>query len=353
MKKIFTFLLLIPIAVLAQPIGYYNTAWGLNGQQLRNALYDIIKNHNSVGYSNMWSHFSQTDAKPNGKVWDIYSDVPGATPPYQYTFGADQCGNYNSEGDCYNREHSLPQSKFNSQEPMQSDFFHIYPTDGYVNGKRADFMYGVVANPTYTSMNGSKVGSNTYAGSPSGNAFEPIDSFKGDLARTYFYIATRYKSEDNGWDNWEMANGAELKQWATNMLLAWHQNDPVSQKEKDRNNSIYNIQNNRNPFIDYPVFADCIWGTANCSSLSAPVVVGDISFDVFPSPTTDKINVRWKKTEEVVTIEVINTTGQKLFHKDLSSELSLSIPVENWAEGVYIIYAKGKRSNAVRSVFVR
>jgi len=352
-KRILGLLLLLPFLTAAQPNGYYNSAANLNGAPLRDALYNIIKNHTSAGYASLWNYMQQTDAKPNGKVWDIYSDKPGQTPPYQYTFVADQCGNYSAEGDCFNREHTFPQSYFNSAEPMKSDLFQVYPTDGFVNGKRADFMYGVVNSASYSSQNGSKVGSNSYPGSPSGNAFEPIDAYKGDLARTYFYFATRYKGEDNGWSDWEMANGAELKQWAINMLLDWHHNDTVSQKEKDRNNAIYGIQNNRNPFIDYPIFADCIWGSVNCSTLTASTPVRDLSLDIFPNPATNVINLRWKNITNDVTIDIVNLTGQKLLHKELNGNQSIALPVENWTKGVYLIYFRSEKTMSVRKVVIQ
>jgi len=351
-KKIFTLLALIPLAAGAQPTGYYNSALGSNGSSLRNALHNIITNHTSVGYSALWTYYAQTDAKPNGKVWDIYSDKPGQTPPYQYTFGTNQCGNYNSEGDCYNREHTYPQSYFNSVEPMKSDMFQVYPTDGYVNGKRSDFMYGVVTNATYTSQNGSKLGANTYPGCPAGTAFEPIDSFKGDLARTYFYIATRYKGEDNGWSTWEMANGAELKPWAINMLLQWHHDDPVSQKEINRNNAIYGIQNNRNPFIDYPIFADCIWGTADCSGLSATTIFNQRYVTIFPNPASEQLNVHWEIVDEILAIDIFNTTGQQVYHEQADHKKATTVPVQSWPKGVYFIWLKGKQSSQVRKVIV-
>jgi len=71
----------------------------------------------------------------NGYVWDMYSDVPGGTPAYYFTFGDDQCGNYSGEGDCYNREHSFPKSWYGDVLPMNTDLFHLYPTDGWVNQK--------------------------------------------------------------------------------------------------------------------------------------------------------------------------------------------------------------------------
>ncbi len=243
------------------PNGYYNNASGLSGTALQQALHDIIDGHQSQSYSALWTHFQTTDVKPNGKVWDMYSDVPGGTPPYEYTFVTDQCGNYSGEGSCYNREHSWPKSWFNEGSPMYTDMFHLVPTDGYVNGQRGNYPYGEVSNPSWTSLNGSKKGPCSYPGY-TGTVFEPIDAYKGDFARNYFYMSTRYLNEDASWDNNAMVNGAQLVEWALNMLLEWHAADPVSQKELDRNDAIHDIQNNRNPFIDHPEYTALIWGGA-------------------------------------------------------------------------------------------
>ena len=121
------------------PPGYYDAASGLTGPPLKAALFGIISPHTVHSYAQLWNDFESTDDRDdNGKVWDIYSDIPDSVAPYQYTFGTDQCGSYNSEGDCYNREHTVPQSWFNGDAPMVSDLFHIYPTDGWVNNKRGD-----------------------------------------------------------------------------------------------------------------------------------------------------------------------------------------------------------------------
>lgn len=240
------------------PAGYYSSAEGLSGAQLLSALHNIIDDHNVVSYTSLWTHFQSSDKKSNGKVWDMYSDVPDGTPPYEFSFGSDQCGNYSGEGDCYNREHSWPQSWFNSASPMTSDLFHLYPTDGYVNGQRGNYAYGEVGTATWTSDNGSKKGNCIYPGF-SGTVFEPIDEFKGDFARTYFYMSTRYLGEDSGWSNSDMTTKSTLKPWAKNLLMEWHIKDPVSAKETARNNVVYGIQQNRNPFIDRPEFAMLIF----------------------------------------------------------------------------------------------
>lgn len=263
MKNIvfFASFFLLTIKIQAQiPVGYYDSAQGLQGLPLKLALHNIIKNHTSVSYASLWTHFQTTDAKPNGEVWDIYSDVPNGTPPYTFTFISDQCGTYSNEGDCYNREHSWPQSWFNSATIPSSDMFHIYPTDGKVNNQRANYPYGMVATAALTTLNGGKLGSSASAGY-NGTVFEPIDEYKGDLARGYFYMCVRYYLEDTAWSSAsnQMCNKSEIDAWGLQQLLAWHHQDTVSTKEIARNNAIYLIQNNRNPFIDNPQWADSVW----------------------------------------------------------------------------------------------
>lgn len=311
-------LLLSAFTVLAQaPSGYYNAAEGLDGQQLKQALHTIIKNHNPRTYSQLWNDFYQTDKKANGKVWDMYSDVPDGTPSYEYTFYSDQCGNYNSEGDCYNREHSWPKSWFNDQMPMYTDMFHLVPTDGYVNGKRSNYPYGEVGSATWTSTNGSKLGSCVTQGY-SGTVFEPIDEYKGDLARGYFYMSVRYFGEDGSWPGSAMVDGAEIRDWAMAMLLRWNQDDPVSQKEIDRNNAIYALQQNRNPFIDDVSFATRIWDpTADIQTIQPLATVR-----VYPNPAKKDgtVSVEWTSQTTVDQLRVVDLSGRIVVEQQLSGE---------------------------------
>ena len=261
MKKLLALFIGLSLSVLvsAQPANYYNSANGLTGNQLKVALHNIIKGHSSISYSQLWNAFWSTDNKGNGVVWDMYSDWPNGNPPYTYYLGQDQCGNYNSEGDCYNREHSWPQSWFNEQTVPRSDLHHIFPTDGFVNGKRANYPFGEVRSATWTSQNGSKLGTCKTPGY-SGTVFEPIDEYKGDFARALMYMSVRYYSEDGSWSSSDMTNKSEIKKWAIDMLLRWNEQDPVSEKEKERNEVIYNdYQHNRNPFVDHPEYARMIW----------------------------------------------------------------------------------------------
>ncbi|MBR4468410.1 MAG: endonuclease [Bacteroidales bacterium] len=248
------------IGVSQIPNGYYNQANGKTGDALKVALHDIIKGHTTVSYSNLWDAFWSTDNKGDGVVWDMYSDVPGGMPPYTYQLGEGQCGEYNSEGDCYNREHSWPKSWFGSQTTPECDLHHIFPTDGFVNQKRDNYPFGKVQSATWTSQNGSKLGTCKASLGYSGTVFEPIDAYKGDFARALMYMSVRYYGEDSNWGSSDMTNKSEILPWAIAMLMDWNEQDPVSQKEIDRNNAIYtDYQHNRNPFVDHPEYARMIW----------------------------------------------------------------------------------------------
>lgn len=241
------------LALTAQiPNGYYNAANGKTGDELKVALHNIIKGHHVVSYNGLLNAFVYTDNDGNGNVWDIYSNCS-----FSYS-GNSQCGEYEQEGDCWNREHTWPQSWFNEQTTPRSDLFHVYPTDGYVNGQRSNYPYGEVGNYIYISGNGSKLGTCVTSGY-TGRVFEPIDEYKGDIARSYFYMSVRYYSEDSNWGTSGMTNKSEILPWAMTMLLRWSDEDPVSDKEIARNNAVYGYQNNRNPFIDHPEYARMIW----------------------------------------------------------------------------------------------
>lgn len=251
------------------PAGYYATAAGKSGQTLQIALYNIIKGHNVINYTpGVWNAFYTTDLKANGSIWDMYSDIPGGTPPYVYWPGPDQCGSGGggTEGDCYSREHSFPKSWFDDLAPMNTDLFHIVPTDQYVNNMHSNYPYAVVGSASFISLNGSKKGTCSTPGY-SGTVFEPVDAYKGDFARTYFYMATRYQNVISTWQDNDPNADAVLdgtsypafEPWYLSLLIAWHTQDPVSAKEIARNDSIYKLQLNRNPFIDHPEYVSAVW----------------------------------------------------------------------------------------------
>jgi len=350
---------LSPFLSLAQiPNGYYNNATNLTGQQLRIALRNIIRNHTQLSYTpGLWNAYNTTDRKPNGKIWDIYSDIPGGTPSYEYTYFSDQCGanSPSAEGGCYNREHTWPKTYFSSDTPMYTDIFIVMPTDYWVNNKRSDYPYGEVGTATYTSSNGSKLGNNVYPGAPGGTCFEPIDSFKGDIARNYFYVSTCYWADSAHFNNsYAMATQVNLKPWAVQMLLEWHHNDPVSQKEINRNNAAYTVQHNRNPFIDHPEYADCIWGTANCSSMSAiNVNMSGSHMNIYPNPTSDDIRINVYVTGENLTLEVLNVSGNVVYKtNEKNSRDAITIPLSSLPAGMYFVRASTTQE-VILSKFIR
>ena len=347
MKKsaIFLFFLLFCGGMLSAqiPDGYYDAAIGKSGAALRTALHSIItNNYHPISYNGLWSAFEETDAKSSEIVWDIYSDVPGGTPSYEFTFNVDKCGNYSGEGDCYNREHSIPNSWFGGVEssPMYSDLFHLYPTDGWVNNKRGNLPYGEVGSANWISTNGSKTGSCTVSGYSS-TVFEPIDAYKGDLARSYFYMTVRYSDQNLGQTSESMFQGSNLKAWAQSMFVNWHVNDPVSDKEINRNNVIYNnFQNNRNPFIDCPELVDFLFGERvgdawypSCLDWDSTAIeeyhLADYQQSmIYPNPASNQIEVK-SNYLPIQKIEIYDVAGKriqsigniegKLFHIDVNS----------------------------------
>jgi endonuclease I len=318
------------------PSGYYDAAIGKSGVQLQSALHDIIKGHTIVTYTpGVWSAFYTSDVKPNGTVWDMYSDIPNGTPngnpPYVYHMGSDQCGTAVQEGDCYSREHSWPKSWFGDIAPMNTDLFHIYPTDQYVNGRRSNNPYGEVGSETWTSENGSKLGDCSTTGY-SGVVFEPLDAYKGDLARTYFYMSTRYYGEDSGWPGSDMTNGAQLQAWALTMMIRWNSTDPVSAKETSRNEAVYQIQHNRNPFIDHPEYANLIWGNPSAIDDAAIRILS-----VFPNPVSDHCIVPLPFTGNVTAkdVSLYTMTGAKLDPVVSLTATGITLDLHGFPRGIY------------------
>lgn len=256
---------------------YYANIDGKSGTTLFNAVHVIAKQgYSSLGYDGLYDAYRHTDLRDNGKVWDMYSDC-------SWNLSSDRCGSYKDECDCFNREHSIPKSWFGgSTSGPGCDIFHLIPTDGKVNGMRSNYAYGEVSSADYN-YQGSKKGSaknitivngNTIAGNEgatisfSGTVFEPRDEYKGDIARGYMGALLRWatdraftESEGSKFFTTNFSTGSfGLTKYGVALLMKWHRQDPVSQKEVDRNNGIQQTQGNRNPFIDYPYLAEYIWG---------------------------------------------------------------------------------------------
>lgn len=245
------------VAVANAPAGYYKSINGKSGQALKDALFNLIRPHTAVYYSSLWYYFNNTDcmADDPSRVWDMYSDN-------EYYFR----GSSSVPG--MNKEHSLPKSWWGGGDditlyPSYTDLFHLYPSDAEANTAKLHWPLGEVSTVVFN--NGvTKTGTpKSGQGGGAGTVFEPDDRYKGDFARTYFYMATCY--QDYTWKYTFMMSNAStnwktLNEWSIALLLRWAREDPVSDKEKARNEAVYRVQNNRNPFIDNPELIEYIWG---------------------------------------------------------------------------------------------
>jgi endonuclease I len=376
MKKNYTFLLLLlSVVTFAQaPANYYNNATGA-GYTLKTQLKTIITNgHNDQGYSSLWTLYSTTAFRDNfyendGSLLDLYSENPTGVDPYNYTSASSQCGNYNSEGDCYNREHLVPQSYFDNFaiNPMKNDPFHVVPSDGKVNGDRGNFGFGIVGTANYTSQNGSKRG--TMSASPyssfNGVVFEPLNAFKGDVARAFFYFATRYESSMGNF--YTAANAASCQAKAMFdgsinkvfsddfilVLIKWHLDDPVSAIEIAKNNAIYNYQGNRNPYIDNPSYVCSIWSAqcATVNSLSRTDFAALSNVIVYPNPTNNqRINIQTEV--EMDEIQLISVNGQIIQQISKPTLENSTYTLENIPAGYYFLRLSNGNQSVVKKVIV-
>lgn len=333
MKRFLLYILLLPFFTLGQvPINYYLPAYAKQGQNLLVALHNIIKDHYVVPTASISSLIQRTDSKANGKVWDIYGYVPNGPQNYEYTFGTMACGTPIVESDCYDLEYVWPKNWFANMPTPSNDLFNIYPADGVVKNNRALFPYGTAMTTTYLSLNGSKLGMSSDIGY-TGTVFEPINDIKGDIARTFFYMATRYYSEDIIWSSSSATNKSTILPWQMSVLLSWNHSDPVSDKERDRNDTIfYKLQGNRNPFIDRPQFADTIW-TAYIG-LKEQNVLGKENYSLFPNPSKGKIKIAGVSVGD--NVQILNLLGQVMHERECSS-FEEEFVTTSFSSGPYIL----------------
>lgn len=300
MRKVFTLLcaLVSLSAFCAIPSGYYSTLNGKNLSALKDAVHDVVTPHTQFDYNQLWSEWRYTDVKkaPNGEDmwWDMYS-----ANIYYVKNG--------SRG--MNREHSLPKSWWGGDVNVAyTDINHLYPSDAVANEAKNNYPLGEVGEKSFD--NGvTKVGRPvTGQGGGAAYVFEPADEYKGDFARTYFYMACAYQHLK--WKyTYMMQNNTypSLSKWAIDLLLKWHRQDPVSQKEIDRNEGVYKRQGNRNPFIDYPNLCEYIWGNmmgknfdegggSGEPEIFSPAANTDLDFDGVALGKTKTITINVKGT---------------------------------------------------------
>lgn len=257
--------------VVAQiPRDYYSSLTGKKGADLKTALHEIIRNADVLEYgsgsNNTWWGFYLTDNQ-DGYVVDRYSNE-------QRRFG-----NRGSSVSGMNIEHSFPKSWWGgSKTQAYKDLFNLMPSDTKANSAKLNYGMGeVTSTPTFE--NGSiKVGT----GIGGYKLWEPDEKWKGDFARDYMYMVTAYQDytwSDNDAKN-SLTTGAwpTLKEWAYKLYLSWAMDDEVDQIEVKRNNDVYSIQGNRNPYVDFPNLMEYVWGD---------------SIDVAFNPETTKRSDKW------------------------------------------------------------
>lgn len=379
MKKIYFLFILSSTLLIAQaPANYYNNATG-SGYALKTQLKNIISSgHSDQGYASLWTLYSNTAFRDNyyennGSLLDLYSENPTGLDSYEYTSIAQQCGNYNSEGDCYNREHLVPQSYFDNFQvnPMKNDPFHVVPSDGKVNGDRNNLPFGLVTTPNYTSTNGSKRGTSVIDAASlsnySGIVFEPIDAFKGDVARSFFYFATRYEDlMDNFYTSANSAtcqaksmfDGSTNKVFSDqflNLLIKWHIQDPVSAKEIAQNNRIFQYQGNRNPYIDDPNYACQIWSTqctfvTNALSSQQFELINVVS--IYPNPSNvNKISI--ETSSSLQEISLINLNGQIIQQIKNPISNSNTYTLDNLSKGFYFLKLNSDNQTITKKIVIK
>lgn len=326
------------------PAGYYSSISGKRDGELKTALHKLLYNHTQISsYNNLPNYFRKTDVYPPederyGQWWDMYSDIPLYTNSFKGL----------------NREHSFPKSWWggSTTTPAYIDLNHLYPSEAAANMAKSNYPLGEVSGkPTFEN------GITTVGAPASGQGggarfvFEPADEYKGDFARTYFYMVTCYQNLT--WKyTWMMSNNTypTLNTWAVNLLLKWHREDKVSQKELDRNEEVYKVQANRNPFIDYPELAEYLWGdhkgeafipggeTQGDPVLITPVQDMALEFGqtVVNDPNTVSLQIRGEniKTNPELTLSGID---RKMFSVEVNSVTAADVnkPDGTWVRVTY------------------
>ncbi len=326
------FLFFVSVLWAEIPQGYYNAAEGKSERELKTALHNIIRVHEYLNFNSstqIWwyDYFRKTDWHPGGYFWDMYSD--------------DKYDTYS--GQRQNREHCMPRSWWGTSTTYASfdangDLHNLYPSNYEANEAKSNYPLGTTLGATYD--NGVvKVGNSTFSGY-TGIVFEPADEYKGDFARTYLYMVTCYEDYYRNWRSLGTASMLTnntyptLTAYGINLLLKWHREDPVSQKELDRNEAVYGLQNNRNPFVDYPEFAEFIWGDLKGDTWYPNVTYTD--FAVYPNPASTYIKVDVSMREgETVYYEIYAINGVRVALGTLSS--NNTIPLTDIHNGLYIL----------------
>ncbi len=311
------------------PAGYYDGTTGLTGEELKSKLHTIIRAHTVKSYAEVKDVLRDIDEDPNNSsnVLLIYSRRSISKNDFAS----------NNEPDFWNREHTWPKSHGfpNEQDTAYTDVHHLRPCDATINSSRSNKDFN---NVEHITENEQGEAANTYT---TDNFWEPTDEVKGDMARTMFYMATRYNSTSLNLelvDRISFSGDPELGVLYT--LLQWHENDPVSQEEIDRNDGAYGYQGNRNPFIDDPTWINAIWGNSTDPYLSLNQVAFSTDFGTVAAGNnlTQQYVVKGYNLTDDISVTV-------------TSPFELSLDNTDWNQSLVI--AKGSTSPVETTVYLR
>ncbi len=363
---------------LAGPGNYYNSIdTSKSCSTFKTALAQLItQNYVIIQYGSVDNYYNLTDLKPaesggGDVVADKYSsENPNGADYCSFRYPDDFCLGRSSSTECfcYDKEHVFPKSWFGGADvyPMYSDIHFIWPADNYVNFRKGNLTIGYVGSTIiYTSKNSTKIGTSNSSlnyGYNSSNVFEPIDSFKGDFARAYLYVVTRYQDSIVNWigrsTSGNVLDGNKypgLDPWILQLCVKWHKLDPPSQFERKRNDAVQAIQGNRNPYIDYPHWVEKVFGINGISSSCVATAVkynkSSIEFSIYPNPATNGLlNLKTSTilTEDAV-IEVTDILGRTLISQKMNALSIPAVDVSNLTNGMYFLNLIYKDSNNVSS----
>ena len=338
------------------PLEYYKTVNGKKKSELKSAFRDVIKTATVLDYGSgagrTWSGFYVTDRYNGNQVRDRYSYE-------KFYFSSNASAQSASAVSGMNIEHSFPKSWWGgSNNQAYRDLYNLMPCETKINSSKSNYAMGKVTSVNVT--NGcTKVGKGS-AGNKTCNLWEPADEWKGDFARNYFYMVTTYSNlswTSEGLNMLEQDEWPTLQPWAYRLFLEWSRQDPVDEIEKQRNEAVYGIQGNRNPFIDFPNLAEYIWGDSVDYAFDLYNTATDIPvedppyFAVTPTSLTFATILGEPSEPSLVTVKMANTTG-KTFTAKVNDPFEVSddpdADDEDWSKTITLIGSQNGASFYVR-----
>ncbi len=307
--------------LFAQKPGYYNGTATKKGTELKTELHKIIKNHIDFGYKSSKFILEYAQEDPNNKK-NLIQFYTGRSVKK----GKDSWG---MGGDKLNREHIWAKSHgyFNEIRIMNGDAHNLHAADASVNVTRRNYDFDNVPDGKVIEEADAKY-------SPSKGAFEPSDRDKGAVARTLFYMAVRYEGTDGELDL-QMSDeiptsGAKHGKLST--LLEWNRKFPPTDFERRRNERVAQSQGNRNPFIDYPEFADAIWGQKQ-SQVSSTLVADDVEMTPQNPTKNDEITLSINLTlEQAKKSSTISTDNGKTLYNNAKTDYVAETTTLYWGK---------------------